>query len=52
LLTKGPFETLKEQKEAKLASVLLPLRKKGNRLLVTVLLGCAITNTSISILLA
>jgi hypothetical protein len=26
LLTKGPFETKKEQKEAYLASVLLPLR--------------------------
>ncbi len=52
LLTKGPFESVKEQREAYLASVLLPLRKKGNQLLVTVLLGCVITNTSISILLA
>lgn len=30
LLTKGPFETAKEQKEAYYASILLPLRKKGN----------------------
>lgn len=52
LLTKGPFESKKEENEAKLASVLIPLRKKGNQLLVTVLLGCSITNTSISILMA
>ncbi len=30
LLSKGPFETVEEQKEGKLAEKLLPLRKLGN----------------------
>jgi CBS domain containing-hemolysin-like protein len=35
-----------------MAKKLLPLRSKGLQLLVTILLGCAITNSAISILLA
>jgi len=35
-----------------LAKKLLPLRKKGLQLLVTILFGCAVTNSGISILLA
>lgn len=52
LLTKGPFESAKDEREAYLASRVLPLRKKGNQLLVTILLGVAIANSSISIVLA
>ena len=52
LLTKGPFESVKDEREAYLASRVLPLRKKGNQLLVTILLGVAISNSAISILLA
>jgi metal transporter CNNM len=52
LLTKGPFESVKDEREAYLASRVLPLRKKGNQLLVTILLGVAVANSSISIVLA
>lgn len=52
LLMKGPFESKEEEREATLAAHLLPLRRKGNQLLVTILLGCAITNSAVSILLA
>jgi hypothetical protein len=30
LLTKGPFESVKEEKEAYFASRIIPLRRKGN----------------------
>lgn len=52
LLTKGPFESVKDEREAYLASRVLPLRKKGNQLLVTILLGVAVSNSAISIVLA
>lgn len=51
-MSNGPYEKKEDEKEGEMANKLLPIRKKGLQLLVTILLGCAITNSAVSILLA
>jgi metal transporter CNNM len=52
LMTKGPFESKKEEKEAEYVKALLPQKRRGHQILVVVLFMIAIMNASISILMA
>ncbi|CDW87629.1 metal transporter cnnm2 [Stylonychia lemnae] len=52
LMTQGPFETKEDEKNAVYAKKIFPLRRRGNQLLTTILLGCASTNAIISVLMA
>ncbi len=52
LLTKGPFETKKDEKNAKLASSLLWLRKWGNTLLCSMLIINAASNATAAIIMS
>jgi CBS domain containing-hemolysin-like protein len=52
MMSKGPYDDENDAKEGEYAKKLIFIRKKGLQLLVTILLGCAITNSAISILLA
>ena len=52
LMTKGPFETKEEQRDAEYVKALIPLKKRGYQILVMVLLILALTNSAISILMA
>lgn len=52
LLTIGPFESKQDEKLAKLAKTILPLRTRGNLLLSTILLGNIAVNSALAILMA
>ena len=52
LLTKGPFESKKEEREAKMVEKVLPLKKRGHQILVMILFMIAICNSAVSILMA
>jgi metal transporter CNNM len=51
LLTKGPFNNEDELRDAKRAEKILPLRRRGNLLLCTILLGNVTVNSGLSILM-
>jgi metal transporter CNNM len=52
LLTMGPFENKADELDAKRAKKILPLRKRTNLLLVTILLWIIMSNTLVSIFLS
>jgi metal transporter CNNM len=52
LMTKGPFETVEEERQAKMAEALIPMKKRGYQILVMILFMVSILNTAISILMA
>ena len=52
LMTEGPYETKEDEKEGRLARKLIPLRKRGNLLLCSILLGNVMVNSLLSILMA
>ena len=52
LLTMGPFETKEDERDATYAKRILPLRKRGNLLICTILIGNVSVNSILSILMA
>ena len=51
LISKGPFSNDREKLDAERALKILPIRKRGNLLLCTILLGNVAVNSGLSILL-
>ena len=49
LLTEGPFDNEQQEKEARYAEKIIPLRKNGNFLLCTILLGNVTVNSALAI---
>lgn len=52
LLTLGPYETREDERDAEYARKIIPLRKRGNLLLCTIILGNVSVNSIMSILMA
>jgi len=52
LLTLGPFDTKEDERDAAYAKKIIPLRKRGNLLLCTIILGNVSVNSILSILMA
>lgn len=52
LLTMGPFETKEDETNARYAARILPLRRRGNLLICTILLGNVSVNSILSIIMA
>ena len=52
LLTKGPFETKKEEQDARYVEILMPMKRRGHQMLVMVLFVIALSNAATSILMA
>ena len=52
IISKGPFMTFEDEKNAFYALKLLPLRQKGHLLLCTILIGNVFINSALAILLA
>jgi metal transporter CNNM len=51
LITKGPFNNEDEELDSRRALAILPLRKRGNLLLCTILLGNVTVNSALAILM-
>ena len=51
LLTRGPFNSAEEERDAAYAEAILPLRRRGNLLLCTILLGNVTVNAELAILM-
>jgi len=52
MMAEGPYETKEDEKQGRLARKVLPLRRRGNLLLCTILLGNVMVNSLLSILMA
>lgn len=52
MMSEGPYETAEDEKQGRLARKVLPLRRRGNLLLCTILLGNVMVNSLLSILMA
>lgn len=52
LLASPPYESADDERDAKYAKRIIPLRKKGNLLLCTIVLGNVAVNSILSILMA
>lgn len=52
LLTMGPFESKEDERDAEYAKRILPLRRRGNLLIVTILIGNVSVNSILSIIMA
>ena len=52
MMSEGPYETAEDEKQGRLARKVLPLRRRGNLLLCTILLGNVMVNSLLAILMS